>query len=98
MQEQFLPYEPSSATSKNAARSMRGREPSDRQRVHEFLAQRGEYGATDEEIEEALGLRHQTASARRRGLCIKHKVRDSGATRATSSGRQATVWVCTVRP
>ena len=51
------------------------------------------YGATDDEIEQALNMRHQTVSARRRELVLLGKVVDSGRTRATRSGRQATVWV-----
>lgn len=50
-------------------------------------------GATDDELEASLGLRHQTLSARRRELVLLGAVRDSGLRRRTSSGRRATVWV-----
>lgn len=50
-------------------------------------------GATDDEIEQRTGLRHQTASARRRELVLLGEVRDSGERRATRSGRKAVVWV-----
>lgn len=52
-------------------------------------------GITDEEIELATGLKHQTATARRRGLVIYGLVRDSGRTRALSTGRRGIVWTWT---
>jgi len=48
---------------------------------------------TCEEIEQATGLRHQTASARIRGLAIQGRVRDSGVRRKTVTGRAASVWM-----
>lgn len=50
-------------------------------------------GATDREVELALGLRHQTASARRRELVLAHHVMDSGQRRTNDSGRGAAVWI-----
>ncbi len=50
-------------------------------------------GATCEECETALGMKHQTASARIRELKDKHLVRDSGRRRKTTSGRLAAVMV-----
>ncbi len=50
-------------------------------------------GRTDDEIEQALNMRHQTVSARRRELVLAGKVVDSGRTRKTRSGCKATVWV-----
>lgn len=58
----------------------------------------GPQGATDAEVEAALGMRHQTASARRRDLVKADLVTDSGQRRATDSGRQATVWVASKPP
>lgn len=46
---------------------------------------------TDEEIEEATGLKHQTASARRNELVKENRVCDSGEVRKIGS-RTATVW------
>jgi len=54
---------------------------------------RSSNGCTDDEIEVMLQLSHQTTSARRRTLVLKHRVRDSGLRRQTRSGRQAVVWV-----
>ena len=50
-------------------------------------------GLTDDDIEDELLMRHQTASARRRELVLQGKVVDSGRKRPTRSGRLATVWV-----
>jgi hypothetical protein len=52
----------------------------------------GQFGATDDEIEVALKLRHQTVSARRRELVLLSQVTDSGRRRKTRSGRSAIVW------
>lgn len=52
----------------------------------------GLYGACCFELEEQLGLSHQTASARITGLQIKDKVWNSGLKRPTRSNRQAIVW------
>jgi predicted transcriptional regulator len=53
-------------------------------------------GATCDECEHELDLRHQTASARIRELVQMGLLRDSGRTRKTRSGRAAVVWE--VRP
>lgn len=50
---------------------------------------------TDEELETALQMKHQTVSAARRGCVIKELVSPTGGTRATSSGRMANVWELT---
>lgn len=48
--------------------------------------------ATDDELEEYMGLPHTTLSARRRELVLAGYVRDSGTKRLTRGGRNATVW------
>lgn len=63
-----------------------------RVRVFGFIMASGRNGATDDEMEAELGMRHQTVSARRRELVLKGLVRDSGSKRDTRSGRSATVW------
>ncbi len=89
----FPPHERHSDTSRAAAGSILSASKSMRARVYRMIVERGEFGVTDDEIESALGLRHQTASARRRELVIAKLIEDSGRTRATRSGRKATVWV-----
>lgn len=64
-----------------------------RARVLNFLKERGKYGATDEEMQMLLSMNPSTQRPRRIALCEKSMVRDSGKTRKTQSGRQATVWV-----
>ena len=49
-------------------------------------------GATCWEIEQALGILHQTASARIRKLFKDGNLMDTGLRRATGSGRMAIVW------
>lgn len=61
--------------------------------VFSFIRQRGLHGATDAEICQALNLQTDTGRARRCELRDAGQVTDSGRTRATPSGRQATVWI-----
>lgn len=91
------PHAAGSATSKAAGESVDW--GSMRDRVLDVIAWRSarntfsSRGLTDDEIERILGLRHQSVSPRRRELVLLGKVVKSGRTRATRSGRQATVWV-----
>jgi len=89
-----VPFVSGSGTSEAAAVSMFEKAQTDALRVFRFVQSRGPGGATDYEIEQALGMLHQNASARRNGLVKEGYVCDSGSTRQTGSGRQATVWVC----
>jgi hypothetical protein len=61
--------------------------------VYTQLQRVGEFGATDDEMEEALGRVHQTVSARRRDLVLYGLVKNSGRTRLTRNNRHAIVWV-----
>ena len=65
--------------------------------VLDVIKECGDRGATDDEIERKLWMRHQTVSARRRELVLMGLVKESGETRATSSGRKANVWVVTCK-
>ena len=67
--------------------------PSMREVVLDLITERGSYGATDDEVEFVTGMKHQTASARRRELVLKGEVVDSGRRRPTRSDCPATVWV-----
>lgn len=51
-----------------------------------------EDGATCDEVEVVLGLRHQTASARIRDLVIAKRIFDTGRRRLTRSGRKARIY------
>ena len=89
---QGVPYAKGSDTSRQAAESMEEIAPTIRQRVYNFVLNQGEFGTTDDEIEIALGLTHQTASARRRKLVQIGAVYKTEQRRKTRSGRNATVW------
>lgn len=91
----YRPHVPGSNTSLAAAASQSGKAEVDEARVLDHIRACGPLGATDDEIEIALHLLHQTASARRRGLVLKDFVVDSGRVRLTRSKRFATVWIAT---
>lgn len=88
-----IPYVRGSETSKAAAESIKHSATSDRVKVFNYLVQCGKRGATDDEIEAALDMRHQTASARRRSLENDQAVRKTDRKRKTRSGRSAYVYV-----
>ncbi len=79
-----------STTSVAAGESMVGPAAFVRGRVLDHVRYFG--GATCDQCEVDLGLRHQTASARIRELVQMGLIRDSGVTRKTRSGRAAVVW------
>ena len=92
-QGQGVPFVKGSQTSTEAAQSMEPHVGRLASMVYHFLASTGEAGATDDQIEEALDMRHQTASARRRelelrGLVLKQYSRATGKRerRGTRSG------------
>ena len=87
------PYARSSDTSMEAAVEIEPHAGTLLEKVLTEIRRSGVIGRTDDEIEEQLGLRHQTASARRNDLAGRGIIVDSGRTRRTSSGRKATVWV-----
>lgn len=84
------PFVAESSTSKAAADEMKPTAGTLRSRVLEYVLKHGD--ATDDEIEQGLDLRHQTASARRRELVLGGQLVDTGRRRQTRSGRSATVW------
>ena len=60
--------------------------------VLEAIRAAGPGGLCDHEIERVTGLKHQTASARRRELVLRGLIKDSGTRRKTDSGRDAKAW------
>lgn len=87
------------STSKQAAHRSEPRANTDARVVLDLIRSRGfALGTTDDEIEIATGMRHQTASARRRGLVLKGFVKDSERKRPTRSGSLAIVWVSSSEP
>lgn len=77
-------------TSVEAAESMREGAAALRAKVYRCIAQAKD-GATCDEVEVALNLRHQTASARVNELMRSGEIVESGR-RPTRSGRRAIVW------
>ena len=66
-----------------------------RRRVIHLVAAMGWDGATDDELERHLAMKHQTVSAARRTLELGGWVRATETTRPTRTGRQATVYIAT---
>lgn len=90
-----LPYQPHSKTSKRTAKQMVGNVGSARDRIYHRLVDLGDRGATDEELQLALGINPNTQRPRRVELLMRGLIEDSGTTRLTRSGSKAVVWrVC----
>ena len=85
------PYQQYSITSLEAALSMKSHLGRMEGQVLSYIAARGDYGATDAEIIEALGS--HSYRPRRIALVQRNILKDSGLTRKTPSGRKAVVWV-----
>jgi hypothetical protein len=87
-----VPYS-NPTTSKAAASTVQAQ--TKRAHVARFIHGRSPRGATDEQVEIALGMKHQTASARRWEMMIRGLVADSGQQVKNVSGCNATLWVVT---
>lgn len=79
-------------TSIEAAQSVIAHRGGDLHRIAEYLQAQGLPGATCDEVELALGMTHQTASARVHDLMRMDVIQDVGRRRPTRSGRQAIAW------
>ncbi len=87
------PHVRGSETSWNAARLMDEKLNAWQDRVYRLIWVRGDRGATDEELIDALKASPSTIRPRRVELREKGLIVDSGKTRATRSGRKAVVWI-----
>jgi len=69
--------------------------PTQEQQVYDYVASRGARGATSEEIEMALDIRHQAASARLNSLSkrMSPPLLMVGGYRKTRAGKDARVYV-----
>lgn len=76
-----------------AATRIAGHSPTARGRVLAQIRACGEHGATDAEVQAALGMLPQSEPPRRRELVRLGFIRDLRRRRATPSGRPAAVWV-----
>jgi hypothetical protein len=80
-------------TSKDAAADIREHAPTLRAKVLAFVASRGDYGATSQEIEMMLDMPGNTVRPRLVELREHGTIAASMFTRLTTSGRRAVVWV-----
>jgi hypothetical protein len=91
--EPEAPYVKRSRTSRLAAMSQRPEKlKGDNEKVRAFIASRAAQGATCDEVEAALNLPHQTASARVNGLRTMGEIVETKRTRDTRRGRKASVY------
>jgi hypothetical protein len=82
-----------SDTSREAAKRSDSSAGAMRTKVLSYIESLGPKGATCDEVEEVLQLKHQTASARIRELVIDEKLIDTGRRRKTRSGSSARIYV-----
>ena len=87
------PYQLGSDTSEAAADAIAPDLGKLQELVGNFIRDRGERGATDNEIQAELDLSGSTERPRRRELEQMRLIVDSGTKRRTQSGNWATVWV-----
>ena len=87
------PYQRGSTTSAEAAASIEHKTGPDATAVLAFLRGCGRFGATDEQMQNLIPMQANTQRPRRVWLTQKYLVCDSGSKRATTSGKNATVWV-----
>ena len=80
-------------TSREANRSITPRKNTLRMTVLNYLYDCKQYGATDEEMQEGLGMNPSTQRPRRGELVELRAVEDSGRRRSTRSNRKAIVWI-----
>ena len=90
----FPPYS-GGGTSEDAAEAICERAPALRKKVLDFIRSRGEYGATDQEIQHGLPMQISTQLPRRWELAREGKIKRNGQTRKTIANRNADVWVAT---
>lgn len=79
-------------TSRKAARSIAKASGAKRLQILEWIRSCGPRGATCDEVEQALGMSHQTASARIRELATDNHL-DTNGERPTRTGRAAAVYI-----
>lgn len=86
----MIPAQRHSATSVEAGEKIEPHAKTLRERVFDLLE--STEGLTDLEIQDRLQMDPSTQRPRRIELVKEGRVQDSGATRKTPSGRNATVW------
>ena len=87
------PYARGSSTSKAAAKAVEPRIGTDRARVLDCIKSCGARGATDDDVQAALGMDGSTQRPRRVSLAEAGLVQRFGIKRLTRKGSLADVWV-----
>jgi hypothetical protein len=64
-----------------------------KEQVYRHIVSMGDYGSTDEELQEVLDMGANTQRPRRRELVQEGKVQMSGKRRRTNLNRWSIVWV-----
>lgn len=80
-------------TSRLAAKNILPRTGTMRRKVHDLVLASGSIGLIDEQLENAVGGKHQSVSACRRSLVIDGYLQDSGRTRKNRVGNECIVWI-----
>lgn len=91
----YIPAAVNSSTSMSAYDSITRNGSAEKKRmiVYRYIESCGEWGATCDECEVALNMRHESASGRRRELALRGGIVKTPLTRVTRRGEQAEVWV-----
>jgi hypothetical protein len=95
--EDGAPYQWHSETSREAAEAIEPDAATLRGQVLAYIRKCGERGATDDELQVALGMNPSTERPRRIELWRRDRIWRNGEKRPTRSGRQAVVWVAEQR-
>lgn len=93
LERQQVPYRKGHPESQAAAKRMRPNVSAVERRVLAFIEGAGARGATCDEVEAAVQLRHQTCSARFTKMSKAGRIVQGGTRRVTRSGAYARVWV-----
>lgn len=80
-------------TSRSAAESALPKSGSIRERVYSFFKGRSDFGATDDEAQDFLGIDGNTFRPTRKSLVDDGYLFDSGGTRKNKNGNDCVVWV-----
>lgn len=88
-----LPFQSTSKTSRDAAIKARPKAPGDRAGILGYVLGLGAFGATNEEISIALGIKIQTVCPRVKELRESGDLVPAGEKRITVSRAEANVWV-----
>jgi hypothetical protein len=80
-------------TSEEAAESMQGSARQLRAQVLEYIRAHGADGCTDQEVQDGLSMSGDTQRPRRWELYREGRIKKTGTTRKSASGRNCDVWV-----